>query len=187
MTCDICGGSGYIRIPRRTKLVVGGADILQIDFRSAYGEYTCPECKSGESVEHTHVRVIEAKMHFDTRYHDEEGYKDYLKQQAASAIGAELLKAGCIRFNFSDINPYLGQMVASAGIVSAEFVADLDERAKRKLPAVLDGIGDAATEKIRNWGSHYTGTDGPISKEMAIRFVLEAFREGKSHLRKPSQ
>lgn len=104
----------------------------------------------------------------------------YTKEHAARAIAHELLKSGFIAFEEKDVAHGL-QLRATIGVASKDATELLDKEMTSRANEMLTGITDAAREKISQWGSDYTGNNGPIEKGMAIRFMKESF---DNHMKK---
>lgn len=182
--CRLCGGSGYINLALRHRL-----SVLKIEHAAIPSEiqehsrrYACPECKEDDVphgfilVDHVQKADPRAVLQFG------EGYIHEMKRVATRALAEELLRIGAIAFEERS-DAFSLEFRAVVGVVSKESAARLDAEVSQRAAMLLDGIAGQAAKSISQWGSHYTGDEGAISKSMAMRFVREAFRDGLKEAR----
>lgn len=188
MSCDICGGTGHIRLTRRrpVSVLVPTTTAIDTDMEAAYREFACPECRVAETANDTHISVLQCEKIYDPRYEDEERFERHIRQSVAHDLVDELLRSGLIGFSTRKGDDPYGdnRLRARIGVVSPEFVKSMGRRATEIAADMLDGVADRAAAQISNWGSLYSGPEGMIEKGMAMRFVREAFRAHLESVRK---
>lgn len=180
--CDICQGYGHIKVPIYQRMTTRAFDIVSV---SAWSEpvltarsYPCPECSP--KVTEDHVRVLHAEemiVTHPTGYESE--IEDATRKHLSFMLVDELLRSQSIAFVVGPMDKLrqVKPMRATLGVVSKQHVATLEERIASHRQTTAEIVAQKARDKISGWGSHYTGNDGPISKEMACRFVREALAE----------
>jgi hypothetical protein len=183
--CDICGGRGKICLPVLTPLSVRydhAHEIKAID-ESSSREYPCPECSPRVAEDHVAILAVNGEFHV----YDNNGSQSDIngeveratQKQCARQIAHELLDNGYIAFETGPFDKYRmwKPMRATLGVVSKAAVASIEERVAIHRQIIAEQVVEAAEQKINNWGSHFTGSGGPISKDMACRFVREALQQ----------
>lgn len=187
MTCEICRGARYVRLPRyrqasiRYEATVPTSEPIQ----RSYLEIGCPECGKGEETDIVHVSTVGAECSFDSRYEDADQIRNHVRENVADKIAHELLRAGFISFaEEKGKDRYFETITArgTLGVVAPEVVKTIERRATDKMTDFLGDVASTAAAAINVWGAHYGQQD--ISKEMAIRFMREAFAK---HLEKVSK
>jgi hypothetical protein len=172
--CEICRGSGVIRLPiyRREKVVdFSATPVAEESSRS----YACPECS--DSIPQERLAVVQYHSLVDSRINDPE-FVRHAKDSAAHNIVASLLKGGFIRFERgpNDDRELQYPMRATVGVVSLTQVATLEQRIADHQEELARDVIDEAARQIRNWRSNRTEDEGTLEKEYAVQFVNEAFR-----------
>ena len=184
MTCEICRGAGYVRLPRYKQVSIRyeDASISSEPVEKRWLEIGCPECKRGEETDNAHVSILGAECYFDTRYDDAEKIRDHMKQNIADTMAHELLRSGFISFSEEKARnryPEVMVMRGKLGVVSTDAVKTIEQRATDMIRDFLGDVASSAAAAIYHWGSFY-GQKG-ITKDMAVQLMQEAF--GK-HLNK---
>jgi hypothetical protein len=176
--CDVCGGSGRVRLALRLKLSAYRAseNVAIAAIPQASREYACPECTDTISQERLSV-VIEVST-MDSRLAGEARYVDAAKKQAAYGLVDYLLRHGYVTFDIGreDEGKMTKPIRAVLGVVAPKAVATLEERVAERQTEVAREVVDEAARQISVWGSHYTGNEGHIRKAQAIDAVREAFK-----------
>lgn len=180
-TCDICRGERKIKLPvRQPAQALYTADaIAPRQFMESCRVYDCPECSKPVVAEADFVKVAKATETYEREYELYPGFLDHLKGHLAFAIARQALQEGLVSVQVSKgpKGSFRDSKVATAtvGFVSPAFVETIEQRAAVKAAELLEGAADDAARSISVWGSEYHGDSGPITKEMAMRFVREAF------------
>jgi hypothetical protein len=179
--CVICRGRGTIRLPvYRPAFVNIIADVGDIAPAGEYARtYPCPEC--GNAVALERVAVIETRAVMASEIEDAELMRHAERSTAHRLIG-ELLKADFVRFERgpTDEMQRTFPLRASLGVVAPRHVASMEERAASENERFARAVVAKAAEKIRQWGSHYTGDEGGIPKAQAVTMLHEALRAAVS-------
>lgn len=187
MTCEICRGARYVRLPRYRQASVKyeATAITAEPVEKSYLEIGCPECGKGEETDMVHVSVVGAECSFDSRYEDASEISRHVREIVADKIAHELLRAGYISFvEEKGRDRYFETTIArgTLGVVDPDVVKTIDQRATERMKDFLADVTSSASAAINVWGSHFGQQE--ISKEMAIRFMREAFTK---HLEKVSK
>ena len=187
MTCEICRGARYVRLPRyRQASIRYEASIVSPEpFEKSYLEIGCPECGKGEETDIVHVSTVGAECSFDSRYEDADKILVHVRENVAEKIAHELLRAGFISFTQEKgRDRYFETIIArgTLGVVAPDVAKTIEQRATDKMKDFLGDVASSAAAAINVWGSHYGRQE--ISKEMAVRFMREAFTK---HLEKVSK
>lgn len=176
--CEICGGSGIIRLPVRGKLF---ASVDNVPKTLPIREYSCPEC--GYKIPQDRIMVVEAQEIIL----DEEAVKfpDYLahvKGSITHRMAEHLFKENQISFRDVPISKdeyprYLKSRCirGTLGVISPRMVATFEERVRERQALVANAVVAEAVEQIRNWGASYRWSE--IEKHIAIRFLFEALHK----------
>ena len=179
--CLVCRGSRTIRLPLHQPLRLSPmpSEITATDIVESSRTYPCPECSKSDVPSGVMLmgveKVVDGMMMQEVR--DRHALEAHIKSDIAHAFAQEMLDQGVIVFSESK-EKYDVKFRAVLGVASKQATAALDEEMSRRAAEMLDGIAETAAAKISNWGSHYSGDDGPIGKGMAMRFVREAFADG---------
>ena len=178
--CDICGGRGKICLPVLIPLSTryDHAHEIKAISESSAREYPCPECSP--RVAEDHVAILRVATEFALHHGDPNGeIERAVQKQSARQIAHDLLDKGYIAFETGpyDKHRMTKPMRATLGVVSKAAVASLEERVASHRQTVAEQVVEAAEQKITNWGSHFSGSGGPIAKDMACRFVREALQQ----------
>lgn len=164
--CEICQGSGKIRLPiyrRAVAVAFDGAPMLEESSRS----YACPEC-GGDGVPHDRIAIV--TRHHDVVAHDEGG-EDYIRHMtmaAAHRLIDQLLRGGFIRFEKGPHDPLLMTypVRATVGVVSLGHVASMERRIAHHQEAVAREVVAEAAKQINSWGAYYGDTT--VHKAQAV-------------------
>ena len=187
MTCEICRGARYVRLPRYKQASIRyEASIPTYDpVEGSYLEIGCPECGKGEETDTVHVSTVGAECAFDSRYDDPVEIRAHVRANVADKIAHELFRAGFISFTEEKgRDRYFETIIVrgTLGVVAPDVVKTIEQRATDKMKDLLGEVASSAAAAINVWGSHYGRQE--ISKEMAVRFMREAFTK---HLEKVSK
>lgn len=171
--CDICRGSGLIRLPiyRRMSVVhVEPTATFSVDEMSR--QYPCPECS--DAVPEERIAFVETHSIMDAM--DVRVPEDYALRHAARGIAAEILKGGFITLRKGPLNDreLTYSTVATVGVVSPKHVATIEQRVSSRQAEVAREVADVAERAILHWGSYYSGPEGGIAKSQAVRELREA-------------
>jgi hypothetical protein len=173
--CEICGGSGKIRLPVRQKMQP------QIDVSQASSpirEYSCPECSYKIPQERILIAQCEEILPDETLIKDSD-YLDHSKRHMIHKIGDFLFRENHIKFT-KILEPSMYgrsqyRLRAIVGIISQRFIAKFEDRVKEHQWVIARQVADDAIVRIRNWMSYYNYPD--ITKDEAIKSILDALRE----------
>lgn len=172
--CDICGGSGEIRVPVRPKLrVVDGPNLTaDVALPALWRSYACPECS--DTVALRNLGVLYECAHVDERYQIPE---DRIKEQLAHEMVANILRHDLIEFRRGA--PIRAQMEwAMTGtllIAPRKTASNFEDYAKDRATAITRQVVDVAGHEINNWGSYFGHSE--ILKQDAIRLMGSAMRD----------
>lgn len=175
--CVICQGSKTVRLPvyRRVSYAFDANVALAMEKpEESYRTYQCPEC-SGEQAAEEKVSIIYAEQTVRAPYVDEKGIKDAVSRDLVMATADKLLRDGLIEIK-SEKRGEDTLFYSKLGAVSPRAVQRLEARAFDKMKEMLGNVLTRAMESIAVWGSHYSGSEGMISKGQAIDYVDAAFR-----------
>ena len=176
--CVICRGARVIRLPVYRSVqawtVEAAHDSISIDDASRI--FPCPECAEEVPMEkvaivevHSRVSVLHA-----VRYAGHPGFMEDVKETAAAMLVDELRKSGFISFQRGpDERDDTFAMIATIGVVSPNTVTKLEERIAARQNDVARDVVEKTIAEVMNWGSHYTGGEGHISKSLTCDFLRE--------------
>lgn len=189
MTCDICGGRGHIRLPVLRKVSAAwhiGLAAPEAILRDTTRTYPCPECAEQLADDDKIVTLVGT---YEVSEADYERYPAEVSRHALLALShsaaEEIARSGQMEVTKGPGRVGHGTVSLSGrlGVVSKKRVSTLDQRAVKRMEQLLGDALSKATDSISNWGSHYTGDDGPIRKAEAMRFVREAFQKSLEEAR----
>lgn len=173
--CIICSGSGAISLPvRRHAYASYSRDISCEPIQEAYRTYACPECQEKQTAEEK-VHFLYAEERF--RAYGEtlpEGAERHILRSLANISARMILQDGLMEIRQETRGDDI-VFRSRVGVVHPRVVERIDARALSKMKEFLGDVVDKASEEIAQWGSYYSGTEGPIEKAQAIRFVRQAF------------
>lgn len=171
-TCEICGGSERIRLPRRMPVSVVLTTVPAI-VDDATKTYPCPEC--APSIPEERLAIVRWHTMIDTRIKDPQ-FTEHMRRSAAAALGARLLRDGLIAFREGPENSMelRSPMVATVGVASPTKVATFEQRVATKQDEFAREVVRTAVASINGWGSCYG--DNFIDKETASRLTREALQ-----------
>lgn len=171
--CEICGGSGFIRLPVRQKLSVS-----KIQATTPIRQYSCPEC--GDFIPQEKVSILQCEELADSRYaNKDKNYLDYIYENAAYKFVSLLHKEGLITYKHGQQNTMTWQfpIVAKLGVISPRTVATFEQRVNQQQALVARIVAEETAKQIRNWNSYYDKGSGPIHKDQAINFLFEVLEK----------
>jgi hypothetical protein len=173
MTCEICGGSERIRLPRRMAVTAYDPHTMPATIEDASKTYPCPEC--APSIPQDRLAIVRWHSMIDARIEDPE-YIAHARKHAAIELGVRLLRGGLIAFRDGpeDATYMTRPMVATVGVASPTQVATFEQRVAAKQDEFAREVVRVAVASINGWGSHYG--DKFIDKDIASRLTREALR-----------
>lgn len=174
--CDICDGSGYIRLPVRPRVsaVTTESTDVQVSPSPSTRTYPCPQCAN--VVSDDHVKVLDYNMMVDALYMSNQNYLPEMKRAAAHAMADRLAADGFVTYRISKDEDAFGKkrLRAELGVVSPAHVATLEARIAERQAEVATEVANEARRLIDNWGSYYGQTG--LSKSDAYREIGEALK-----------
>lgn len=173
--CEVCSGSGLVRLPLHRRAVMPRFDAIEI-IESAYREYPCPEC--GDVIPLERLATVEFHSQVSSRTADSE-FKKHAMHGAARRLIDGLLAKNFIRFKRGPDDPrqLTYPLVATLAVVSPTHVATLEDRVAQHQEVVAKEVVEEAVRQISNWCSEYTGDEGRIRKSEAIEDVRRALKD----------
>lgn len=175
--CDICGGSGSIRLPVRAKMSARYSDYnSSIEPTQSSRTYACPEC--GPSIDQERIALLYTKQDVSAHpsYMNDDRYHEAMLRDAAHCFVDMLLRDGYIKQERGsvDTDKMVYEIRSTLGVVSPSVVASMEARIAERQGEVAVEVANEAMRLINHWGSHYGTTT--LSKVEACRFVQEAVR-----------
>jgi hypothetical protein len=174
--CEICRGSGLIRVPI-FKRSVGPRDVPAFGDRDETSRsYPCPECSG--SIPQERLEVVQYHGMVDMRDYDgDPEFKRYVARNAAHNFVDALLQEGFIRYESGPGDSSLGMRVpirATLGVVSPRHVATLEQRIAVRQEELAREVIIEAERQIVMRPPPYTGAEGFIWKLGAVEAVKNA-------------
>jgi len=174
--CEICGGSGVIRLPVMQRLppIPCGDDKMPLSL--PIREYSCPEC--GVNIPQEKVLIFQAEDFVSTNIKDP-GYINSIKNHLAMKVGDALYRQGLMTFKAlpEDYMQMSYPLRGKVGIISPRAVATFEERVRERQMDIVAVVVNDATDSIRNWNKIYQGEDGSIPKNIAVRLLYEVLHK----------
>lgn len=155
--CDICRGSGRIRIPVCPRLSVTAVMVETVPDQAlveSSREFPCPQCS--EMMPIGRVHAITERITMDTRITDPE-YVRSIKDGLAHQLVAHLLHHNYIQFQRgpNDLAEVCYPMRATIAVASPKALDTLEERIGERQIEIANEVVTEAITQIDNWGSHY--------------------------------
>jgi hypothetical protein len=180
MSCPVCRGAKVIRLAMYYDVEpLGPTDSADIPSNAVASSKTfpCPECHVPKAPENR-IAVMEARVVARSDIQDPK-YEEHVRYDIAHIIARQILAAGYIKFSRGEEDRiHLSiEHRGRVGVVTTGDTKKLVQRVVEKTGDVVQLIRARAAEKMRNWGSAYTGDEGRISKGMAVGYFDEATRE----------
>jgi len=183
-TCQICRGSRKISLPLHYEVTMCAEKaFLSGAPNESYRTYDCPECSSAKPTKGLALLGAQQMVSHVDIEHSRGEVVTYVKRSMAHMLADELLKSGMISFTEGDGGFRGMKLQAQIAVGSADSAALLDKEMDARASEMLNGIAEAATTQISQWGSDFSGDSGPISKSMAIDFVRQAFGKHMAKVR----
>ena len=182
--CDICQGLGVIRLPIRRQAVslfnAGEPPQLQETSR----QFPCPQCSN--MVPEERLAIVSDHREYEANY-DDPSLIFAIQANLARGLIDGLLRDGFVRLERSETDPTTMRfgVKVSIGVVHPEHVTSLESRIEAHQDRFATEVVMEARKHIANWGSDYTGLDGPIHKATAINAVEDALRNVRAKRQKP--
>ena len=127
------------------------------------------------------VQIAMVSKVIESRYLEQEPRViDHIKKDCAHALADFFLTEDFLQFEQRKAEGlYEDQtmVVAKLAVVTPDRIMSIEQRVKEATGPAVSKVVQKAIEKINVWGSHY-GRNA-ITKEEAIRFILEAERESR--------
>jgi hypothetical protein len=150
--CDICDGSGIVRLPVRQRLSFRSyATTSNATEVESSRQYPCPECS--ESVKQEQLFVV-AQVQECNALRPE--FKYHAAKHAAREMVGELVERGYITLEVGQHDPARGtiHVRAKLGVVSPRDVELLEKRIVAHQETIAERVIDIASHKIEHYGSH---------------------------------
>lgn len=182
--CDICGGSGKIRLPVMSKPDLSAYRPSSISLKArmeeSSREYSCPECS--DVADDNRVMVMGAQEEFPVELAKDPAVMDSIRRGMARPLAAMLVEKGFVRFADGSPtgHPWRGSLRAYVGVVAVGAAKRIDDRISERQFEVADRVIKEAAAQIRHWGSAYSGPEGNISKGHAVEEMLRALETAKA-------
>jgi len=173
--CDICGGSGFIRLPVRQKISLRLEDNEPIEPRVNIRQYICPEC--GDTCPYEKVEIVQAQDFIPCEYleHGENSdFISYIHQSLAMRIADFIYKEGYITYTIDREEDYYTRakkITAKCGVLSPRQLKTFEQKVRERQKYIASSLVNDAVKKINNWGSSYGDTT--INKSYANRILYE--------------
>lgn len=175
--CVICRGAKFIRLPvyRQPSPLYEPAAPMMMQAEESSRTYPCPECNAQVAAEEK-VSILYA----------ESTVRDYGKgsPDMDREVAAELSNVLSRKFLSDNLIEIIKEkrggdtlFIAKCAIVSPKVATRIERRAFSKMKEFLGSVAESAASSIAVWGSHYTGSEGMISKGQAIDYMRAAFRK----------
>lgn len=174
--CVICQGAKTVRLPvyRKVSFAFDASAALSMDApEEMYRTYECPEC-SGKQAGEEKVSIVYGETTIRDGYGDEKGVAEVVARELARMTADKLLRDGLIEIKQEKRGNGI-LFYSKLGAVSPRVVNRIERRAFDKMKEMLGNVLSRAKDSIAVWGSHYTGTEGMISKQQAMDYVEAAF------------
>lgn len=173
--CDICRGSGVIRLPVYRQISVRDVqESATMPLGEASRAFACPEC--GSRVVEDNVRLLGVSLRADRRRGDF-GW-EHTKRDMAHSLVEEMIRDGLVQFSERNIRHDMTvEIRATVGVVSTRTVVSMTQRIRERQMEIATSLTVAAKRAIANWGSRYTDDSGSIPKAQAISAVIEALQQ----------
>lgn len=175
--CEICGGSGKIRLPVRERVCVTGR-ATNVPLSMPIREYECPEC--GPKIPQEKIMVVQGEEWVDERIKDPD-FMDHCKESIGHQMGRLLVDEGIVFFerNRVDKPDYSYRegyfLRGKLGVISPRVVATFEARVAERQKVVAGLVIDRAIKEIRNLGAFYSSPS--IQKDVAINLLLECLHK----------
>lgn len=177
--CEICGGSGIVRLPVRQRLDVY-SKLSDKDVSLSIREYSCPEC--GGTIPQENVMICQVEDLINSEESKIPDFMEYCQRNMALKLGDFLHKENLITFSkkkaekeMSWRDMYL--IRAKLGVISPRTVATFEQRVNQRQMTIAKAVANEAVKQIRNWNSYYDKGNGAIAKDMAIRQIYESLQK----------
>lgn len=175
--CEICRGSGLIRVPI-FKRSVGPRDVPAFGDRDETSRsYPCPECSGSIPQERLEVVQYHGMMDMRDERHGDPEFMRYVARNAAHSFVEKLLQDGFIRYESGPGDGPGGMRIpirASLGVVSPRHVATLEQRISERQGELAREVIIEAERQIVMRPPAYTGAEGLIWKLGAVEAVKNA-------------
>lgn len=143
--------------------------------------YPCPEC----SMPQNKIGIAEFRETFAV--FDSRGDKRRAAiacELAAKGLLSFLIRQGAVMFEIKDgSQPGTKVVVATIAVVSEDHQNLVENFTASRAKAAVSEVTDDAIKNIRVWGSERSGEHGPINKDTAVGFIIDAaqrFNGGKA-------
>lgn len=176
MTCEICQGSRFIRLPRRKPMSVirdVGSAIAPAAETSTL--FPCPEC--GEDCPSNKLRIFNFEETVSgAKYIPQDQIYQVIGERAARCLVDSMLREGLIEIVAShkhdDQFPYEMKYRVTCAVMSPKHIKTYQDRINERQEEIASRVVEEACKRIYNFGSAYGWKD--ITKEEAGMSVREA-------------
>lgn len=168
--CDICCGSGTIRLPRHSSALAAVASDNTSPIDDYYRTYPCPECNG---ISDDRLAIIGTSEMIKRSIKDP-AYKNSIKHKIAVSMASYMLEHDLISFKERPRDDLHDEIIARTGIASKERVASLDQRVAEKQFERMGELLAKAEYEIRSWRRDFDQGRGAIEKDMAVRAMRKA-------------
>jgi hypothetical protein len=156
---------------------------MTADVQQSSKEFPCPEC--APKIPEERVAILEFGATIRA-FGGDPRYEEAMRKDAAHSLVDAILRKGFIQFRKGPIDKFdmHYELTGRLGVVSPSVVSSMEDRISERQDKVAREVVALAAEKIRIWGSYYTGDEGRIGKgqavdalEGALQMVLRARAE----------
>ena len=169
--CDICGGSGTIRLPIQCELSVVPDREIDLKPVEAARQYACPECSTGGPISNLQVIGWRTSVRGDAPTKE---FRARLPIDAVRAMAEEIVRSDLLKAEVRENSdwPHDIEYNFTLGLVSPKHVADLKARIQENGGKLADAIASTASRQIDRYGSE-SGLQW-ISKGLAKDIITRA-------------
>lgn len=140
MQCEICGGSGKIRLPRRKPLSIRVSGELPSLIENDIAIFNCPECSS-ETINKQNISILNFQQDvpdylFYDQYQNE--YEEVVIREMIYSLSQELYKSGHFVID-KQFNKFSGRcrITATLGIVDKKTLEEVEQERKVEFDKAL--------------------------------------------------
>ena len=169
--CEICSGSGYIRLPLYRRATAVSFEAMPPEIEETSRQYPCPECTPVVRLERVQAIKVEG---FTSSQIEDPAFIEHVRYGLAREVAAFLLKEGYIKFERGQIDTIQMRFAtrATLGVVRPNAVDNLEQRIAERQSELAHEVVEEVERQINNWGSHYGHSE--ILKRDATWLAREA-------------
>jgi len=178
VTCDICRGDGYVRLPIHRSVVVSYAVSEPSPVEASYQEFPCPQC-GPKTVAQVHVFESVATVTLEIDHYAEEA-KPYIRDNGLHEIVHKIHDAGMVTAEQGPEDTRLGTRAYrfTVGVVSPEVVRDIKAEKKAAEDEFAGLVVEMAIRKIHGWDEYL------LSKDFAEAIIRDALQRAQQEREK---